>query len=113
MHLVFVHTPMSSVSIAERKIFWQNFDIRYHATHPGLRHMERNLWELPHWMTWLAGVLEHEGFRSIEALDLYSIQCELEGIDQASALRHLLEHPGDIYLFSPMTPNLHFALEIA
>lgn len=104
---------MSSVSVAERKQFWQNFDIRYHATHPGLRHMERDLWELPHWMTWLAGVLDSEGFTSIEALDLYSIRCDLEGVDQASALALLREHPGDVYLFSPMTPNLHFALEIA
>lgn len=113
MHLVFVHTPMSSVAVSERRTFWQNFDIRYHATHPGLRHMERNLWELPHWMPWLAGVLAHEGFTSIEALDLYSINCDLDGVDHESALGLLRDHPGDVYLFSPMTPNLHFALDIA
>ncbi|UMZ14374.1 hypothetical protein I9018_12065 [Pseudomonas sp. MPFS] len=69
MHIVFVHTPMAIVSLSERESFWRNFDIRYHATHPGLKPMKNVLWELPHWMTWLAGALVREGFDSLVAWD--------------------------------------------
>jgi anaerobic magnesium-protoporphyrin IX monomethyl ester cyclase len=113
LHIVFVHTPMSTVAISQRKAFWRNFDLRYHATHPGLRHMDNVLWELPHWMLWLGGVLEHAGFESMETLDFYSSECPIGGIDEPKVRASLTRHPGDIFLFSPMTPNLPFALQIA
>ncbi|AVE36525.1 TPA: radical SAM protein [Pseudomonas aeruginosa] len=113
MHIVFVHTPMATVSIPEREVFWRNFDIRYHATHPGLRQMKNVLWELPHWMTWLAGVLVNAGFTSLEAMDLYASECTMTGIDSYKIEQAIQKCPGDIYLLSPMTPNLPFAYEIA
>lgn len=113
MRIIFVHTPMATLVVPQRKQFWQNFDIRYHAAHPGLRHMKNNLWELPHWMHWLAGVLVYEGYTSIEAIDFYTAECALTGINQEMVEDVLRAHHGDVYLFSPMTPNLPFAYEIA
>jgi anaerobic magnesium-protoporphyrin IX monomethyl ester cyclase len=113
MHIVFVHTPMATVPVAERENFWRNFDIRYHAAHPGLRHMKNVLWELPHWMHWLGGVLVDAGYTSLEAIDLYTSECTLDGINRTRLEEALRRSPGDLYLLSPMTPNLHFALEIA
>jgi radical SAM superfamily enzyme YgiQ (UPF0313 family) len=113
MHIVFVHTPMATVSLSERESFWRNFDIRYHATHPGLKPMKNVLWELPHWMTWLAGVLVQEGFDSLEAMDLYASECTMKGIDNAQMEETIRRYPADIYLLSPMTPNLPFAFQIA
>lgn len=113
MHIVFVHTPMSALPLAERKDFWRNFDIQYHSAHPGLRHMKNNLWELPHWMHWLGGVLVEAGFTSLAALDFYTSGVPLKGIDQGRVQEALRNHPADVYLFSPMTPNLPFAYEIA
>ncbi|HWP44618.1 MAG TPA: radical SAM protein, partial [Blastocatellia bacterium] len=113
MHIAFVHTPMATLPVPERQNFWRNFDIRYHAAHPGLRHMKNNLWELPHWMTWLAGVLVHEGYTSLDTVDFYTSETAFSGINQQKVHDTLLEHPADVYLFSPMTPNLPFAYEIA
>lgn len=112
-HIIFVHTPMATVPVQERENFWRNFDIRYHATHPGLRHMKNVLWELPHWMTWLAGVLIDAGYTSMEALDLYASECTMTGIDSLRLEKAIRARPGDVYLLSPMTPNLPFAFEIA
>jgi hypothetical protein len=64
--IVFVHTPMATLKIDEREEYWRNFDRSYHACHPGLRHMHRNIWELPHWMTWLAGVLEARNYCNLD-----------------------------------------------
>jgi len=113
MKITFVHTPMPVNPVPERELFWRNFDIQYHAAHPGLRHMEGNLWELPHWMHWLAGVLIHEGFTSLDVLDLYSSETIISGIDTARVNDALTEHNSDVYLFSPMTANITFAYEIA
>ena len=113
MNITFVHTPMPVHPVAERELFWRNFDIQYHAAHPGLRHMEGNLWELPHWMHWLAGVLIHHGFTSLDVLDLYSSETAATGIDKARVFKALAMHPADVYLFSPMTANITFAYEIA
>jgi anaerobic magnesium-protoporphyrin IX monomethyl ester cyclase len=113
VRIIFVHTPMATLKIDERQIFWRNFDLRYHAMHPGLQHMRRNLWELPHWMTWLAGVLVHEGYSNLGTLDFYSSECALSGVDSERVLESLRDNPADVYLFSPMTPNLPFAFEIA
>jgi anaerobic magnesium-protoporphyrin IX monomethyl ester cyclase len=83
MRIVFVHTPMAEFSVPARHLFWRNFDIQYHAFHPGLRHMENNLWELPHWMHWLGGVLVDQGFTSLGTLDFYTSECALQGIDRS------------------------------
>lgn len=113
VHIVFVHTPMATVSVPEREAFWRNFDIRYHSAHPGLRHMKNVLWELPHWMTWLAGELVQAGFDSMEAMDLYASECTMTGIDTGRLEGVIRGTPGDVYLLSPMTPNLPFGLQIA
>jgi radical SAM superfamily enzyme YgiQ (UPF0313 family) len=113
MHITFVHTPMATLPVPEREEFWRNFDIQYHAAHPGLRHMKNVLWELPHWMHWLGGVLEAEGYGSLEAIDFYSSSTALSGIDREGVSGVLKEHESDVFLFSPMTPNLPFAYEIA
>jgi radical SAM superfamily enzyme YgiQ (UPF0313 family) len=113
LRIVFVHTPMATLPVPERQLFWRNFDRRYHAAHPGLCHMRRSVWELPHWMMWLAGVLESTGYRTLAALDFYSSECALHGVNSDMVLRSLRNNPGDVYLFSPMTPNLPFAYEIA
>ena len=113
LRVVFVHTPMATMPVPERRLFWRNFDRRYHLAHPGLRHMRRNLWELPHWMTWLGGVLEAAGYDNIGVLDFYSAECALSGVDAEAVCASLRANPADVYLFSPMTPNLPFAYEIA
>lgn len=107
---------MSTVPIAQRKDFWRNFDIQYHAAHPGLDHMRKNMWELPHWMHWLAGVLVAHGYNDIDVVDLYTDpntftrpgHLAVDAVE--SALR---AHPADVYLFSPMTVNLCYAYEIS
>ena len=113
MHIVFVHTPMPTLKLDEMKDFWRGFDIQYHGSHPGLRHMKNVLWELPHWAHWLAGVLLENGFTSLSAIDFYSSGTPFEGIDRQKTHEVLTDRPADVYLFSPMTPNLPFALEIA
>lgn len=113
MHITFVHTPMATLPVDERQNFWRNFDIQYHAAHPGLRHMRNNLWELPHWMHWLGGVLVHEGFTALDTLDFYTSETALSGVNQAKVHDSVVNHHADVYLFSPMTPNLPFAYEIA
>lgn len=113
LRIVFVHTPMSTVEIPERQLFWQNFDRRYHATHPGLRHMRRPMWELPHWIPWLGGVLVEAGYTNLGVLDFYSTASPAESLGAESTIRELLANPADIYLFSPMTANLHHAYAIA
>lgn len=113
MKILFVHTPMSSIDTVGRHEFWRSLDIRYHAVHPNLRHMKKFLWELPHWITWLAGVLEQEGSYSLEALDLYTDYGTQDGIDVLGVTKEIDEHPANVFLFSPMTPNLHHAIKIA
>jgi anaerobic magnesium-protoporphyrin IX monomethyl ester cyclase len=116
MQIIFVHTPMFTVPVDQRRLFWRNFDVQYHAAHPGLRHMRRNMWELPHWMHWLAGVLVAHGYEDIEVLDLYTAENLLISpgtLDEAVMRRAAGDHPGDVFLFSPMTVNLHFAYQIS
>jgi anaerobic magnesium-protoporphyrin IX monomethyl ester cyclase len=113
MRIAFVHTPMATLPVPERQAFWRNFDIQYHGAHPGLRHMKNNLWELPHWMHWLGGVLVHEGYPMLDVIDFYTSETAFSGINQAKVREVLLEHPAEVFLFSPMTPNLPFAYEIA
>jgi anaerobic magnesium-protoporphyrin IX monomethyl ester cyclase len=117
MRIVFVHTPMFTVPVQQRRSFWQNFDVQYHLAHPGLRHMRRNMWELPHWMHWLAGVLVAHEYKEIEVLDLYTAEglfaAGSDTLDETVLRRTVGDHPGDVFLFSPMTVNLHFAGQIS
>ena len=113
MDITFVHTPMAAITVPERELFWHNFDIQYHAAHPGLGHMVNNLWELPHWLHWLGGVLVAEGFSQLRTLDFYTSVTALSGIDRQQVHETLREHEADVYLFSPMTPNIDFAYQIA
>jgi anaerobic magnesium-protoporphyrin IX monomethyl ester cyclase len=117
MRIVFVHTPMFTVEVEQRQSFWRGFDMQYHLAHPGLRHMRRNLWELPHWMHWLAGVLVARGYGDIEVLDLYTVEglfvAGSDKLDENALRRAVSDHPGDVFLFSPMVVNLHFACQIS
>jgi radical SAM superfamily enzyme YgiQ (UPF0313 family) len=116
MRIGLVHTPMSIVEVPERRSFWRNFDRQYHAAHPGLRPMRRALWELPHWMHWLGGVLVAAGYEDLVVLDLYSdadVVSGLSALDVKLVADLVARTPCDVYLFSPMTANLHFAYEIA
>lgn len=116
MRIIFVHTPMATVTVEERRLFWKNFDIRYHAVHPDLRPMKRAMWELPHWMHWLGGVLVSAGYQDLGVVDLYgrALVNGPDGYADKDWIRlQLREQPGDVYLFSPMTVNLHLALQIA
>ena len=116
MRIIFVHTPMFTVPVEQRRDFWKSFDIQYHAAHPGLRHMRRNMWELPHWMHWLAGVLSAHGYADIKVLDLYTTEglfANSDSMDEVILRQMVNDNPGDVYLFSPMTVNLHFSYQIA
>ncbi|MEV2221340.1 radical SAM protein [Nocardia vinacea] len=75
--------------------------------------MRKVLWELPHWVPWLAGVLRAAGFRELEVLDLYGDCALVDDIDDAAIARRLGAADADVYLFSPMTINLPHALRIA
>jgi radical SAM superfamily enzyme YgiQ (UPF0313 family) len=113
LHVAFVHTPMAAAVVPEREIFWRNFDVRYHEAHPGLRHMKEPLWELPHWMHWLGGVLLAHGYDSMEVIDLAWCVKDLATLDEPLVLSRVASRPADVYLLSPMTPNLSLALGIA
>ncbi|MBS2532042.1 B12-binding domain-containing radical SAM protein [Catenulispora sp. NF23] len=116
MRIAFVHTPMSTVPVPQRRQFWRNFDIQYHSTHPGLRHMRHAMWELPHWMHWLGGVLVWHGHTDLDVVDLYTAPGAVDSggkLDEAVVRAMVGAHPADAYLFSPMTVNLHFAYQIA
>ena len=104
---------MPAFPVPERELFWRNFDIQYHAAHPGLRHMNGSMWELPHWMHWLGGVLVAEGFTSLDVLDLYSSEVAGTTVDAQLVREVVRQHEADVYLFSPMTANVNFAYEIA
>lgn len=113
IRIVFVQTPMASISVLERRDYWYRFDEIYKSFHPGLRPMRNSMWELPHWMTWLGGVLDSAGYRNLGVMDLLLTPCDLDQVDEAEVARRIADCPADIYLFSPMTPNLHFAAQIA
>ncbi|WP_158566786.1 B12-binding domain-containing radical SAM protein [Actinomadura craniellae] len=81
--------------------------------HPGFRPLRKTLWELPHWILWLAGVLENAGYSSLQALELYTLCPVLNGVDEDLAARAIRDAPGDVYLLSPMAVNLPQALRIA
>jgi len=109
----FVHTPMSSIEVPQREKFWRNFDTRYYAVHENSKPADASIWELPHWMTWLGGVLKNAGYRDVKSLSLYTAVDLTNGIDKDLISREIENSEGDVFLYSPMTPNLHFAYEIA
>lgn len=113
LRICFVHTPMSSVVVPKREEFWRNFDRRYYAVHPNLKPADAGIWELPHWMPWLGGVLQSTGYSNIKALNLYTAVDINKGIDRNLIAKEVDANPSDVYLYSPMTPNLHNALDIA
>jgi len=113
LKICFVHTPMSSVVVPKRESFWYNFDKRYYAVHPNLKPADAGIWELPHWMTWLGGVLQASGYTNVKALSLYTAVDLTKGIDAEFITKDILSNPADVYLYSPMTPNLHNAYDIA
>jgi anaerobic magnesium-protoporphyrin IX monomethyl ester cyclase len=116
MRIAFMHTPMATVPVAERRLFWQAFDFRYHQAHPGLKHMRKVLWELPHWMHWLGGVLDAKGYDDLDVVDFYSqpgVVTTAGNIEPQLADMMIDAHQADVYLFSPMTPNLHLAYQLA
>src|SRR5580698_11569924 len=99
MRIIFVHTPMFTVPVEQRRDFWKSFDIQYHAAHPGLRHMRRNMWELPHWMHWLAGVLSAHGYADIKVLDLYTTEglfANSDSMDEVILRQMVNDNPGDV-----------------
>ena len=58
IEICFVHTPMASTVVDNRDKFWKHFDTRYYAAHENSKPGDSSIWELPHWMTWLGGVLK-------------------------------------------------------
>ena len=75
--------------------------------------MNGSMWELPHWMHWLAGVLVDHGFTNLDVLDLYSSEVAGATVNAQRVRSAIKQHPANVYLFSPMTANIHFAYEIA
>ncbi|OWV11565.1 radical SAM protein [Micromonospora wenchangensis] len=107
---------MSTVPVPQRRLFWRNFDIQYHSVHPNLRHMKRNMWELPHWALWLGGVLEAHGYSDMGVLDLYTDPGTFNAPGRLAkdvVEKAARDNPADVYLFSPMTVNLCYAYEIS
>jgi radical SAM superfamily enzyme YgiQ (UPF0313 family) len=113
MDIVFVHSPVRIREVPNRKQYWDAFDDVYGAAHPSFRPLRRLMWELPHWIPWLAGVLGSYGYDSIQILELYRDCGTLDGIDEGRIYQEVRTVPGDLYLFSPMTTNLPQALRIA
>lgn len=64
-------------------------------------------------MNWLGGVLCANGFEDLSVVDFYTVGTRFDGIDALSVRQVLSNHGGDVFLFSPMTLNLFYALEIA
>lgn len=117
LRITFVHTPMNNIEVENRNKFWEAFDKRYYSCHPEQRPAKGNLYELPHWMTWLGGVLVDQGFpnqKVIDFLDVHRVLDNGNNVDRDKVKATLREYPSsDVYLFSPMTSNLHHATAIA
>jgi anaerobic magnesium-protoporphyrin IX monomethyl ester cyclase len=121
VRVCFVPTPMITqhVPLAGRDVFWKNFDNRYYAVHRkqsgGITHIpsaDSRVWELPHWVPWLGGVLEVHGYKHVVCTDL------VPAIDQISdhsrdLYEALTDLDSNVFLLSPMTINLHVAYKQA
>ena len=113
LRIAFVHTPMAALKVEGRDMFWKNLDRLYYAVHPQAKPMDESIWEIPHWMTWLAGVARDRGFDNLMPLNLQAAADANLGIDRHAFEREIRATSADVYLFSPMTANLHFALTMA
>lgn len=111
--ICFVHTPMVSFGNQAKKDFWREFDRRYYRMHPHATPVDASIWELPHWIPWLAGVLKANNFNNINYCGLYDPVSVFNGVDEDVLIKDLKEKPSDVFLFSPMTHNLHLAKEMA
>lgn len=117
LRITFVHTPMSNIQVEGRNEFWEAFDRRYFSFHPEQPPTKGNLYELPHWTTWLGGVLVDQGFSNQKVIDFFDTHWVLDNrnnVVKEEVKATLREYPSsDVYLFSPMTSNLHHATSIA
>lgn len=113
MRIVFVHAPIPLRNVDSMSEYWENFDVRYKAVHPGMRPIRNALFELPHWITWLAGVTAAAGFGDLGAMELYTSCTILNWIDEDLIRTKLLNEPADVYLLSPLTINLPQTIRIA
>lgn len=113
LKICFVHTPMCAVENKAKDKFWRNFDIRYYMMHPESKPVDASIWELPHWVPWLAGVIRDHGFNQVTAMPINPSVPIDEGIDYLKLRQIICDNPADVYLHSPMTANLHFAHEIS
>lgn len=113
MRTCFVHVPIPLRKVENRQRYWENFDRRYKSVHPVMKPMRKALFELPHWVPWLAGVVRAAGFDDLDAVELYTDCTLLNGMDEHRVVSTMRAHEADVYLFSPMTINLPQALRIA
>ena len=113
LRVAFVHTPMAALIVPERRLYWRNFDARYHGAHPGLRQMRTPRWMLPQWMDSLAGVLVRDGYTDLRVLDLVGVATGPAAVDDLLVTAAVEQSPADVYLLSPVTANLPLALAIA
>jgi len=113
LRVAFVHTPMAALIVPERRLYWRNFDARYHGAHPGLRQMRTPRWMLPQWMDSLAGVLVRDGYTDLRVLDLVGVATGPAAVDDLAVTAAVEQSPADVYLLSPVTANLPLALAIA
>jgi anaerobic magnesium-protoporphyrin IX monomethyl ester cyclase len=113
LKICFVHTPMCSVENEAKKSFWEAFDRRYYMVHPHSKPVDASIWELPHWIPWLAGVLRDEGYEDTMAMPINPMVSIESGIDTEIFYKQIQENPADVYLHSPMTANLHLANDIS
>ncbi|WP_171063980.1 B12-binding domain-containing radical SAM protein [Actinomadura soli] len=108
-----MHAPYAAREVPGRDLYWERLDDRYYPAHPRARRMRRVMWELPHWIPWLAGVVATDGTFETATLNLYVDGSVTDGIDEELVRREVSRCPGDVYLFSPMTVNLPQALRVA
>lgn len=113
LRVCFVPTPMTYLEVPGRNRFWSHFDRRYYAAHPDLQPTDASIWELPHWIPWLAGVLRAEGIKQVASLKVRAAVPRETGIDVEGITREFTEQQADVYLYSPMTVNLSYALRAA
>lgn len=117
MRVVFVDTPIPTAAFMSGGVcqsrYWDAFNTRYGEAHANALGADSGIWELPHWMPWLAGVLRAASFDNLVAIAPGALEVEYGDLDTATALRKVGETPGDVYLLSPMAVNLHIALKVA
>jgi len=89
----------------------QNAERRYKVVHPNLVDKPTTaFWEVPHWMTWLGGILQVEGFNTKA---MYFNFDQLPTLTFEKMEEEIKNTDGDVFMLSPMTENLHSAFFIA